>query len=487
MGMSARGDAVFRAVSWRVMPQNRTVLVVPILPADAHSFGSAESFGGNLRLMGLSRDAMRWFLWLLVFLLALPTPSLARTWHILVDGSGDAPTIQAGINAASVGDTVLVAPGRYFESINFWGKDLVLKSESGPKVTIIDGSDSLMTTVLMTHAESRAAVLEGFTITGGSGSYWYGTLTGGGLVCSNSSPVIRNNHFIANHLVRSPYGRGGGVAVGTGQQESPTPAPILENNLFQDNVTSGNAGGLMIAHADVTVRGNVFVRNDAGHGDGGGIWATLFLVGEAIIEDNQFWENHASDHGGGVYIGSTGSELRSAFIQRNLFVRNTADGLGNGNTGSGGGLWVYSISGVVARNTLVFNVGIGEATWNGGGMLLVSTPATLTIKDNIVAYNQGGGAACEHDQAAFFGPNLFWENDGGSLPEIRYQCPGAWGDSIIVADPLFCGPDIDNFTVAENSPALTGKEVMGVFPEPGCGPGTIVEKTTWGQIKARYR
>ncbi len=51
------------------------------------------------------------------------SPACGRSWLIRPDGSGDAPTIQAGIDSASVEDTVLVACGTYYE------RDIVLKSQ----------------------------------------------------------------------------------------------------------------------------------------------------------------------------------------------------------------------------------------------------------------------------------------------------------------------------------------------------------------------
>jgi hypothetical protein len=77
----------------------------------------------------------------------------------------DQPTIQAGINAANNGDTVLVAPGTYAENIDFLGKAITVGSSQGPRVTTITINAGCGVT--FDHGEGLNSVLKGFSLKGG--------------------------------------------------------------------------------------------------------------------------------------------------------------------------------------------------------------------------------------------------------------------------------------------------------------------------------
>jgi hypothetical protein len=106
--------------------------------------------------------------------------------------------IQYAINNSKNGDTIIVAPGRYFENINFKGKEIVLASNyildkdvNHISSSIIDGSKPTTSdsgsVVLFVSKEDQSSVLQGFTITGGTGTKTYNTnenlyfRTGGGI------------------------------------------------------------------------------------------------------------------------------------------------------------------------------------------------------------------------------------------------------------------------------------------------------------------
>ena len=85
------------------------------------------------------------------------------------DGSIGDPycSIQAAIDNAVDSDEIVVAPGTYFETIDFIGKAIWLHSSDGPEVTIIDGTGNFHV-VQCVIGEGPDTVLDGFTITGGN-------------------------------------------------------------------------------------------------------------------------------------------------------------------------------------------------------------------------------------------------------------------------------------------------------------------------------
>jgi len=91
---------------------------------------------------------------------------------VTINVPADQGTIQAGIDAAvNPGDEVVVAPGTYVEAINFLGKAITLRSSGGAAVTTIDGG-AAGTVVTCTTSETSTTVLDGFTITNGSGGMY---------------------------------------------------------------------------------------------------------------------------------------------------------------------------------------------------------------------------------------------------------------------------------------------------------------------------
>ena len=82
---------------------------------------------------------MRVIAFVLLFVALLPISAETRTWYIKADGTGDAPTIQAGVDSAVAGDLVLVGPGTHEPGyIGIRVKPGVnLISEAGPAATII--------------------------------------------------------------------------------------------------------------------------------------------------------------------------------------------------------------------------------------------------------------------------------------------------------------------------------------------------------------
>lgn len=118
------------------------------------------------------------------------------------------PTIQAGIDAAVSGDTVLVANGTYTgagnKDLDFGGREIVVMSENGPENCIIDCQNDARGFYFHSN-ETSNSVVDGFTIINGLVNY-YSTpyYKGAGIYCGDSSPTITRCHIL------DCYASGGG-------------------------------------------------------------------------------------------------------------------------------------------------------------------------------------------------------------------------------------------------------------------------------------
>ena len=146
----------------------------------------------------------------------------------------DFSTIQRAIDRARDGDVVLVAPGRYRESIDFRGKAIeVLAFEGAGRTSLGFGGPA----VKFANGEGSDSVLSGFTITGGLSSY---DSPGGGISCVDAlnhptAPLITDciiEHNGADFL------EGASVAGGVYGN------PILERCILRQNNAFVSAGAL---------------------------------------------------------------------------------------------------------------------------------------------------------------------------------------------------------------------------------------------------
>jgi hypothetical protein len=276
----------------------------------------------------------------------------------------DYPAIQSAINSAWDGDTVSVAPGTYLENINFRGKAITVASQfifdhnpTTIQATIIDGRlHSPSSVVWFDSGEVSTSVLKGFTITGGTGTYWYGmghwVWLGGGICCKNSSsPTISNNLIIDNHIPYHPGPQylawGGGIGcMGSN--------PTISNNLILNNSCRDSLGG------GIYFTGRpIIVNNTLSGNSGGGITAWTLPTDSFVVSNNIIANN---SNGWGIGFESPGSYFPG--ISYNDVWNNAFGNFRYCPSGVGDTLWGHNVNGTpcdrfynIIRNPMFVNPG----------------------------------------------------------------------------------------------------------------------------------
>ena len=428
-------------------------------------------------------------------------PSIQLSGQTTLQVPADFATIQSAIIAASDGDTVLVAPGTYEERISFIGKAIHVISEEGPEATTIDANQE-GSVVLIIDGEGPDSILEGFTLTGGTGTEVNNGPSvdtfGGGIIVFESGPTIRGNVIMGNTV--APETLGGGIAC------------LVSDALLENNTVSNNLGGGIYVTGGTeptAIIGNTVNGNLGGEG------IQVISAFSALVEDN-FVFNNGQD---GIDLSS----LDIAIASRNVVMMNGTEGTGldgiritscDVSEVCGNQIFAHESDGIDIRSSGITTVtdnyaegceGVGIMVFildqafvarnfaganPGTGMVLRSVD-DLSCNDNVAVHNGNGGiqvrssvaivsgiTAVENTGVGFVSSgndipleisnSIFRDNSGAQLDDnlfgevpIVNNCNiqgGFDGVGNIDVDPMFVspnGPDGDPSTVDDNDYRLS--------------------------------
>lgn len=410
--------------------------------------------------------------WPWLILLLSPDPGSARTWYINTEGTGDAPTIAAALDSVSAGDGIELAPGRYMaNNLNFITSNVSIWGEVGaPEDVVIDGggvgqilyihhaNGIALRNLTFTHADydlgaavrckaadlSLADCLFLDNTAGDAAAIWCESSTmmvatcrfqgntaradAPAIVLFQSSAAFDKCAFVDNYaLYCSLYGRGGAIYM---NQDC---SAVVSRCSFEGNV--GCWGGAIYCNtrSSLTITDSSFRRNGFRGFDYSTRRGTVFVEGQSTVSISQssFFANRVEQAGGAVSIESS-----TAYIDRCTFFGNQA--------ATGAHLGTYNVSSVVVSRSIFASGSVGSAFVCAG-----SGSPELSCSD--VFANEGGDwVGCVADQV----------HENGNFS----------------ADPLFCNPEAENFTLIVNSPCappgLTGCSLIGALPV-GCGPVSV--------------
>lgn len=311
----------------------------------------------------------------------------------------DFPTIEEGINAAADGDSVIVAPGMWYEHLTISDKSITLGSwflttgdTSYIRQTTLNGSNSGRV-IAVDNAETGTSIC-GFTIRNGRA-------VAGAAIWINSSTVHIDHTDIVNNTAEcgsNQYAQGGGIA-------------CYSSNLTISDFTFSNNQALCSTPPVNPEGGAIFARDSDLH----------------LIRGKVF--NNYAYLGGGLGLANCNTH-----IQQVDFVANEAPSPGGGICAFGGGLSVMECifrenqgEGITSMYEGWLDIQNSLFTGNTRGAISTLDHQVLTILNSTIAAN---------------GP---YRNLYISVPEARIYNSIIWGDGD--TEITFSGPTNDLYLI----------------------------------------
>ena len=360
----------------------------------------------------------------------------------------DYETIQAGIDAASDGDTVLAASGTYYENINFNGKSIsVIGDQDRPENVVIDGGGNGSVVEIV----GGEVILEGFTIRGGRND------VGGGLLCrSRANACLRNLIITENACMSSPF-YGAGIYAIDGS------IITAEECIISQNSGSDLGGGLFCVSSSLSFVNCDFSSNSARYGAG------AYIVGSnCLFTGSSLSNNEASQYGGASIVTISENRESSEVNFHNVSI------IDNYAAQDFGGILVESGNTVnFSRTTIVNNGNIGIGVSGNSDVNIVNT----IVWQHLASFYSIGRVTVSYSDIEFSGDTL--EGNGN-----------------LSSDPRFLDPDNGDFRLHRGSPCInTGdpdsppdpdgtRADMGAFPYNYQGPITLNVPDEYATIQA---
>lgn len=262
-------------------------------------------------------------------------------------------------------------------------------------------------TIAQNTAFQAAGIMNGGSQTG-IANVFDTTITGniatsdGGGILSTGNLLVENSSLITNSA-----GEGGGIFVGSATNQVVT----VRSSLIQGNSAGFNGGGLYFTENPstfpntLTLTDSSFDKNDAD--EGGGVYAEVVDVS---VSGSTFSNNLASNVGFG---GGGGIHVRSFVVTGSSVDISNSTFSGNHANQDGGGIYLNgsTIDALISSTTIVDNT--ANSTGGGDGLHSLTTPASVTVKDTIMAAN--GNRNCFKTESIGF-------TDGGTNISTDETC-----------------------------------------------------------------